>query len=140
MVMKYNPETNEYTGEYKNHKEIPLIHRRVILDETLLKRVAKVPIEECNEIIRDFLEFQQSKQALMNYEIVVSDGRKFHFDYQHDLDDVFVQLDKIIGIYPNKRTDLIVCLKQAEKLVKAYVKGEWYTPKPKDFLEVKPAS
>jgi len=139
-MMEYNSETHEYTGEYENHAEIPLEHRRVILDETLSKRVAKVPIAECNEIIREHLEFQKSCLALMNYEIVVSDGRKFSFDWRYDLDDVLVQFDKIIGVYPNKRTDIIVCLKQANKIVKAYVKGMWYIPKPKDTLEIKPSS
>ena len=32
--------------DYKSHDEIPAKYRRVILDETLLKRVSKVSLEE----------------------------------------------------------------------------------------------
>lgn len=139
-MMEYNPETDEYINEYINHKEIPLEHRRVILDETLLKRVSKVPIEECNEIIRSHLEFQKSNLALMHYEVHVSDGRKLEFNYPDDLDDALVALDEVVGVYPNKRTDIIAYLKQADRIVRAYIKGKWYTPKHKDFIQIKPMS
>jgi hypothetical protein len=112
--------------KYANHKEIPLEYRRVILDETLSKRVSKIPIDECNEIIEDYLEFQESNAALLNYEIQVSDGRKLNF---RDPDEAFRALDAIIGVYPHKRTDIIASLRQADRLIRAYVKGSWYTPK-----------
>lgn len=122
---------------FVNHKEIPPEFRRVILDETGLKRVSKVPIEECNEIIEDYLEFQESNAALQNYEVHVSDGRKLHFK---DPDEALRALDAIIGVYPQKRTDIIAYLKQADRLIRAYIKGRWYSPKPRDHIEVKKVS
>lgn len=119
---------------FTDHKDIPLEYRRVILDETLLKRVSKVPLTECNEIIEDFLEFQESNEALLNYEVIVNDGRKLTF---RDPDEALRALDAIIGIYPHKRTDIIAYLKQADRLIRAYIKGKWYSPKPRDFIEIK---
>jgi len=119
---------------FTDHKDIPLEYRRVILDETLLKRVSKVPLTECNEIIEDYLEFQESNAALQNYEVIVNDGRKLTF---RDPDEALRALDAIIGIYPHKRTDIIAYLKQADRLIRAYIKGKWYSPKPRDYIEIK---
>lgn len=119
---------------FTDHKDIPLEYRRVILDETLLKRVSKVPLTECNEIIEDYLEFQESNAALQNYEVIVDDGRKLSF---RDPDEALRALDAIIGIYPHKRTDIIAYLKQADRLIRAYIKGKWYSPKPRDYIEIK---
>ena len=122
---------------YNSHDEIPAIYRRVILDETGLKRVSKVALEECNEIISDYIEFETTCESLRNYEILVSkDGKKAKYVFVEP-DEALRKLDEIVGHFSKDR-HVTAVLKQADRIVRAYVKGLWITPAPKDILLVNP--
>ena len=122
---------------FKSHDEIPAKYRRVILDETLLKRVAKVPLEECNEIISDYLQFEESNESLRNYEVIVSkDGRIAKYEFSEP-DDALRKLDEIIGYFTKDRK-VNAILKQADRIIRGYVNGRWVHPAPKDKIMVKP--
>ena len=47
---------------YKDHKDIPTQYRRMILEETLEKRVSKVPLSFCNEIINEHIRMQEENE------------------------------------------------------------------------------
>ena len=122
---------------YKTHEEIPAKYRRVILDETGLKRVSKVSLEECNEIISDYIEFETTNESLRNYEVLVSkDGKKAKYVFVEP-EDALRKLDEIVG-YFSKDRNVTAVLKQADRIIRAYVKGIWITPAPKDILLVNP--
>ena len=122
---------------FKSHDEIPAKYRRVILDETLLKRVAKVPLEECNEIISDYIQFEESNESLRNYEVIVSkDGRIAKYEFSEP-DDALRKLDEIIGYFTKDRK-VNAILKQADRIIRGYVNGRWVHPAPKDKIMVKP--
>lgn len=122
---------------YKKHEDIPAKYRRVILDETGLKRVSKVSLEECNEIITDYIEFETTNESLRNYEILVSkNGKKAKYVFVEP-EEALRKLDEIVG-YFSKDRNVTAVLKQADRIVRAYVKGLWITPAPKDILLVKP--
>ncbi len=122
---------------FKSHDEIPAKYRRVILDETLLKRVAKVPLEECNEIISDYIQFEESNESLRNYEVIVSkNGRIAKYEFSEP-DDALRKLDEIIGYFTKDRK-VNAILKQADRIIRGYVNGRWVHPAPKDKIMVKP--
>ena len=122
---------------FKSHDEIPAKYRRVILDETLLKSVAKVPLDECNEIISDYIQFEESNESLRNYEVIVSkDGRIAKYEFSEP-DDALRKLDEIIGYFTKDRK-VNAILKQADRIIRGYVNGRWVHPAPKDKIMVKP--
>lgn len=122
---------------YRDHKDIPAKYRRVILDETLLKRVSKVPLEECNEIIADFIQFEESNKSLQKYEVIVSkDGRTAKYEFVEP-DDALRKLDEVIGYFTKDR-NVKAILKQADRIIRGYVNGRWVHPAPKDKIMVKP--
>ena len=122
---------------YNSHDEIPAKYRRVILDETLLKRVAKVSLEECNEIIADFIEFEESNKSLQKYEVIVSkNGRTAKYEFVEP-DDALRKLDEVIGYFTKDR-NVKAILKQADRIIRGYVNGRWVHPAPKDKIMVKP--
>lgn len=122
---------------FNSHDEIPAKYRRVILDETLLKRVSKVPLEECNEIIADFIEFEESNKSLQKYEVIVSkDGRTAKYEFVEP-DDALRKLDEVIGYFTKDRKVQAI-LKQADRIIRGYVNGRWVHPAPKDKIMVKP--
>ena len=57
---------------FKDYKDIPAKYRRVILDETLEKRIKNIPLAECIEIVEDYIEFEKTNESLRNYEVLVS--------------------------------------------------------------------
>jgi len=122
---------------YNSHDEIPAKYRRVILDETLLKRVSKVSLEECNEIIADFIEFEESNKSLQKYEVIVSKaGRTAKYEFVEP-DDALRKLDEVIGYFTKDRKVQAI-LKQADRIIRGYVNGRWVHPAPKDKIMVKP--
>lgn len=119
---------------YKNHKEIPTKYRRLILEETLEKRVSKVPLSVCNEIITEHLDCEEENRTLKDYVIeYIKDG-------VHDIkkadnrQDALVILDRILDYGENKDPSVIIAIRQAGRLVSGYVKCEWMYPEPKDKL------
>lgn len=123
---------------YRDYKEIPTELRRVILEETNETRVKHVSIHVCNEIIEEYLELQKENEKLKAFtvEYVNRNGntKMFKFKTVHD---AFVKMDAIIGHGPKKRTDIMIALRQADRLIKGYVKGKYISPPPRDAIEIK---
>jgi len=110
--------------KYKNHLDIPAKFRRIILDEVLEKRVSKVPLSVCNEIIAEYLREEQEMESLKDFEVIVSkNGAKREYKFK-DAESAFVALDREIG-YDVRDTGMIAVLRQAGRIVRAYVNGEW---------------
>ena len=109
---------------YKDHKDIPAKYRRLILDEFLVKRVAKVPLSACNEFIQECIREETEMENLKNYEvIIIKNGAKREYKFK-DSESAFVALDREIG-YDVHDSALVAVLKQADRIVRAYVKGKW---------------
>ena len=51
-------------------------------------------------------------------------------------DEALRKLDEVIGHFTKDR-GVTAVLKQADRIIRAYVKGMWITPAPKDVLLVK---
>ena len=120
---------------YRSHKEIPTKYRRVILDEVFEKRVAKVPLALCNEIINAHLEEQQELETLKDFEVrVVKDDKEFVGNFK-TLQDAEIYMDRMI----NFGDDLspVMLLTQAKRPIRAFVNGGWRFVLPKDTLLVK---
>ena len=121
---------------FVDHGSIPNKYRRVILDETLEKRVSHVPLAECIEIVEDYIEFEKTNESLRNYEIVVAkNGRSATYAFT-DCDEAFRKLDEIIG-YVDKDKNMLAILKQADRIIRGYVRGRWIENPPKDKIVVR---
>jgi len=109
---------------YKDHKDIPAKYRRLILDEFMVKRVSKVPLYDCNEFIQECIREETEMENLKNYEVIVfKNGAKREYKFK-DSEQAFVALDREIG-YDVHDSALVAVLKQADRIVRAYVKGKW---------------
>lgn len=107
---------------FKDHKDIPAKYRRVILDEVLEKRVSKVPLSVCNEIIEEYLREEQEMESLKDFEVIVSKNGARRVQNFKDIESAFVALDREIG-YDIQDKSVTAVLKQADRIIKAYVKG-----------------
>lgn len=109
---------------YRDHKEIPAKYRRIILDEVLEKRVAKVPLSTCNEIIAEYLREEEEMESLKDFEVIVSKNGAQRVQNFKDVESAFVALDREIG-YDIHDKGVVAVLKQADRVIKAYVKGKY---------------
>ena len=110
--------------KYRDHKSIPNKYRRLILDETMAKRVGSVPLVICNSIIEDYEEKELENELLTDYEVIVSkNGQKSVIKFK-DIDSALVQMDNVIGFF-EKDPSVVTVLRQAGRIIKAYVKGQW---------------
>lgn len=110
---------------YKSYKEIPTRYRKVILDETQEQRVSSVPLDECNEIIAAYQEYEQENETLKNFEIIsYINGREESCKYDN-AELALVALDRVIG-FDDEKKDVIAVFKQAGKIVRAYIKGKYF--------------
>lgn len=109
---------------YRDHKDIPAKYRRVILDEVIEKRVSKVPLSLCNEIIAEYLREEEELESLKNFEVIISKNGARRVQNFKDVESAFVAMDREIGydVHDNK---IIAVLKQADRIIKAYVKGQY---------------
>lgn len=123
---------------FKDYKDIPAELRRVILEETNETRVKNVSFPLCLEILEEYFEYQKENEKLKAYtvEFVNRNGtsKTFKFKTVHD---AFVKMDMIIGHGVKKRTDIMVALRQADRLIKGYAKGLYFSPPPRDAIEIK---
>jgi len=120
---------------YRSHQEIPTKFRKVILEEVFEKRVAKVPLALCNEIINNHLEEQQELESLKDFEVrVMKNGEEFSENFK-TLQDAEVFMDRVI----NYGEDLspVMLLSQAKRPIRAFIKGSWKFARPKDAIQVK---
>lgn len=122
--------------DYKNHKEIPLKYRKLILEEMLVTRVSKVSLRLCNQFIQDLIDAEESNSTLLDYEVEVKKGGqlvKKHFtDYQSAL----VEIDRVLEFGESRDTSIVIALRQAKHLVRAYVEGEWIELPPRDQVRI----
>ena len=123
---------------YKDYKDIPAELRRVILEETNETRVKNVSFPLCLEIIEDHFQFQKENEKLKSFtvEYVNRNGNTKMFKFK-SVHDAFVKMDMIIGHGTKKRTDIMIALRQADRLIKGYVKGKYISPPPRDAIEIK---
>lgn len=119
---------------YKNHKEIPTKYRRLILEETLEKRVSKVPLAVCNEIITEHLDSEEENRTLKDYLIEYIKDGVHDIKKAENRQEALVILDRILEYGENKDPSVIIAVRQAGRLVSGYIKGEWMYPEPKDKL------
>lgn len=122
---------------YSFHKDIPNKYRRAILDETLQKRVSKVSIGLCNEIIEEFILSEQENDTLKNYEIEYKKGNKHETLEVEGRKRTLVMLDRILEYGENKDPSVVIAVRQAGRLVSGYYNCNWMAPEPKDKLYVK---
>jgi len=124
---------------YTDHKAIPTKFRRAILEETLEKRVSKVPLSLCNEIIDRILEEEAENATLKNYQIEYIKGSKRDKISAVGRQETLVWLDRILDYGENKDPSVVIAVSQAGRLINGYLNCEWIHPEPKDKLVVKSA-
>lgn len=126
---------------YNSHKEIPLKYRRIILDETLQKRIAKVPLKVCNEIIENHLEEERENESLKHYEIewMNSEGHQGIIQIE-GRQNTLVELDRILDYGENTDLSIKIVVRQAKKPIAVYAQCQWLEIPPKDKLVVKSRS
>lgn len=119
---------------YTNHADIPTAYRRVILEETLLKRVSKVSLPLCNEIIENYLEDQAENNTLKYYQIeFVKEGKHGKVETE-GRQATLVQLDRILEYGENKDPKVVIAVRQNDRLISSYINCEWRYPDAKDKL------
>jgi hypothetical protein len=122
---------------YANHKDIPTKYRRVILDEVFEKRVAKVPLELCNEIINSYLEEQEELESLKDFSVQYVKKGKSGFMTFKSLKETEIAMDRLIDFGEDTK-NVVMLLSQAKKPIKFFKNGQWFGFKPKDYIRVKP--
>jgi len=124
-------------ANYRFHKDIPNQYRRAILEETLLKRVSKVPIALCNEIIERTIEEEEENETLTHYEVEYYKNGKTKSIQVKGRQKALVECDRILEFGDNKDPSVVIAIRQAKRLVSGYVNGSWMEPHPRDKLFVK---
>jgi len=122
---------------YSFHKDIPNQYRRAILEETLSKRVSKVPISLCNEIINRVIEEETENETLTNYEVEYFKNGVTKTIEVKGRQKALVECDRILEFGDNKDKSIVIAIRQAKRLVSGYVNGSWMEPHPRDKLFVK---
>ena len=84
--------------EYRRHEDIPAKYRRIILDETLSKRVSKIPLTTCNEIIKEHLEEEEVMESLRDFEVIIVKNGKKVVMRSKDPGSALAELDKAYRI------------------------------------------
>lgn len=119
---------------YSNHKQIPSKYRRIILDETLSKRVSKVPLSVCNEIIERAIEEEQENETLKNYQVEFIKNGKHGVVEVSGRQQALVECDKILDFGECKDPSVVIAVRQAKRLINGYVKCQWMFPEPRDKI------
>lgn len=119
---------------YTKHSDIPTAYRRIILEETLSKRVSKVPLSLCNEIIENHLEDQAENNTLKSYQIEFVKEGKHGIVETEGRQNTLVQLDRILEYGENKDPKVVIAVRQNGRLISGYINCEWSYPQPKDKL------
>jgi len=122
---------------YKTHKEIPLEFRRVILDETLQKRIAKVSIGVCNEIIDDFLDNGAENETLKEYQVEsIKNGVRSVADVV-GRQRALVEVDRILEYGESDGLGIYIALRQGGNLIAGYANGDWVSIPSRDALIIR---
>lgn len=119
---------------YKDHKDIPTQYRRMILEETLEKRVSKVPLSFCNEIINEHIRMQEENETLKNYQVEYYKNGEQGIREAESRQRALVEVDRILDYGGNRDPSIVIAVRQANRLVAGYVKGKWIYPEPRDKI------
>lgn len=124
--------------KYTHHKDIINDHRRLIIDEYLVTRVAHVPLSEINRFINDVLEQEKENESLKDYTIeAIKFGKKIVKSFK-DSQSTLVELDKIMEFGECNDPSLTIAVRQAKVLKRFFINGEWHEPRARDAIVVKP--
>ena len=119
---------------YNDYNEIPANLRRVILDETLEKRINKVPLSLCNRIIDDYERHEAEMETLRHFSVQYKKGSVTKtFEYTSG-QEALTALDQMIG-YDDRHLSVVAVLKQADRVIRGYFNGQWILPAPKDAVK-----
>ena len=119
---------------YNDYKEIPANYRRIVLDETLEKRINKVSLERCNQIIEDHLRHEAEMESLRHFSVQYKKGSVTKtFEYTSG-QEALTALDQMIG-YDDRDLSVVAVLKQADRVIRGYFNGQWIVPAPKDAVK-----
>lgn len=112
---------------YAKHKEIPPIYKKVILDQTSEFKIKDVPLDVCNEIIREHLEFDSNLfEEFTQFTIeAIKDGNRIEM-FASSVDEADDLMDEIIE--HGDRPDVTMVLRQNDRLVRGYIKGRVIYP------------
>ena len=112
---------------FKSHKEINNDYRKIILEETGEFKIKDVPLLICSEIIKEYLEIEETFYVeLTRFTIeAIKDGERFVRSVS-SLKESEHLLDEIIEF--GYRKDVIAVIRQNDKVVRGYIKGEFIYP------------
>ena len=119
---------------YASHKEIPNTYKKLIKEQTLEMRVKDVPLAVCNEIIREHKEMEDSFfEEYTKFTIeAIKDGRRIEISC-NSVDEADDIMDEIIEF--GDRSDVIMVLRQNDRLIRGYLKGQVIYPTTKFHYE-----
>jgi len=119
---------------YASHKEIPPTYKKLILNETGELRLKDVSMIVCNEIIKEHKEMEDSLfDEYTKFTIeAIKDGRRIEISCSsvEEADDI---MDEIIEF--GERPDVIMVLRQHDRLIRGYLKGQVIYPTTKFHYE-----
>lgn len=122
---------------FNTYDDIPANYRRIILQETGYKRIKKVPMSLCIEVIEDHLQYEKDNEALMNFELrFKKPGCPEVNETYKTAKEAFARLDFEMDY--DIKTPIIAYVKQADRVVRAIVGGKVYEGKPRGKIEVHP--
>tara|TARA_B100000768_G_C11284379_1_gene381106 strand:- start:7634 stop:8014 length:381 start_codon:yes stop_codon:yes gene_type:complete len=120
--------------KYQSHSEIPIQYRKIILSAVSEKRVNKVDIIKCNDIIEEHDRHEAQMAPLRKFQITYQKGKtRKVYDY-NNASDALTTLDQLIG-FDERDPDVLAVVKQGDRIVRGYFKGEWYIPEPRDAIK-----
>lgn len=112
---------------YDKHSKIPVKFRKIILEETGEFRLKDVSLPVCNEIIQETIEFEKTSfEKYSKFQIEALKGGKRIIRSATSLKDAECIMDEIIEYGEQK--NVIMVLRQGERLIRAYLKGEVIYP------------
>lgn len=122
--------------KYNNHKDIPSNFRRLILDETGLKRVSKVSLYDCNQIINDHLIAEQEDETLKNFEIEFVEDGKHGLHKSDSIEGALIWIDRLLSYDKQEGTNVSFVMRQAGRTVRAYHHGQYLDIPSRDKIRI----
>lgn len=112
---------------YASHKEIPANYKKLIKEQTLEMRVKDVPLAVCNEIVREYLEQEDTLyEEFTRFTIeAIKDGERIEMTAS-SVDDADDLMDEIIE--HGDRPDVTMVLRQNDRLIRGYINGRVIYP------------
>ena len=122
---------------FNTYDDIPANYRRIILQEIGYKRIKKVPMALCIEVIEEHLQYEKDNEALMNFELrFKKPGCPEVNETYKTAKEAFARLDFEMDY--DIKTPIIAYVKQADRVVRAIVGGKVYEGAQRGKIEVKP--